>query len=256
MAGQISLKFWAMLALFGIGLVSLLLVHSSLLLAAVVMLGWLVSLCLHEGGHAICAYYGGDWTMDDSGYLRLDITQYTDLTSSVIIPVTMLALGGVPLPGGAVMIHPDSLRNRRWKVLTALGGVIANLACAAALSIGFHTLSLVRSVTYAHLALALMIYHQVIAIAINILPLPTLDGWAALEPFIPESFLLKRILRNRWHARSVSLLVFLVIFTSMYYIPGFRKGTELMLLLFGIPADAIRSGAQLFQSGFGVTKLI
>ena len=156
--------------------------------------------------------------MDDSGYLRLDITQYTDLTSSVIIPVTMLAVGGVPLPGGAVMIHPDSLRSRRWKVLTALGGVIANLACATVFSVSYHALSIVLSVTYAHLALALMIYHQVVAMAINILPLPTLDGWAALEPFIPESFILKRILRNRWHARSVSLLVFLVIFTSLYYV--------------------------------------
>ena len=34
---------------------------------AIVLIGWIFSLCLHEFGHAIVAYYGGDKTVKDKG---------------------------------------------------------------------------------------------------------------------------------------------------------------------------------------------
>ena len=43
-----------------------------------VLAGWVVSLCLHEFGHAIVAYLGGDYTVADKGYLTLDVRKYAD----------------------------------------------------------------------------------------------------------------------------------------------------------------------------------
>jgi len=38
----------------------------------IVFFGWIFSLCLHEFSHAIVAYYGGDTTVKDKGYLTFN----------------------------------------------------------------------------------------------------------------------------------------------------------------------------------------
>jgi len=61
--------------------------------------GWAVSLCLHEFGHALLAYRGGDRSVRAKGYLTLDIRRYTDPVFSLVLPLLLLAVGGIPLPG-------------------------------------------------------------------------------------------------------------------------------------------------------------
>ena len=46
----------------------------------IVIGGWAASLCLHEFGHAITAYRGGDLSIPGKGYLTLDPVSYTHLT--------------------------------------------------------------------------------------------------------------------------------------------------------------------------------
>ena len=41
-----------------------------------------------------------------TGYLTLDIRRYTDVGLSFVLPVVFLLLGGIPLPGGAVLDQP------------------------------------------------------------------------------------------------------------------------------------------------------
>ena len=65
-----------------------------------------MSLCLHEFGHALVAYRGGDRSVRGKGYLTLDIRRYTDVGLSFVLPVLFLLLGGIPLPGGAVLDRP------------------------------------------------------------------------------------------------------------------------------------------------------
>ncbi|MGH3670794.1 MAG: site-2 protease family protein, partial [Pseudonocardiaceae bacterium] len=74
--------------------------------------GWAVALCLHEFGHALTAYRGGDRAVRARGYLTLDIRRYTDPVMSLLVPLALLALGGIPLPGGAVWINRAALRSR------------------------------------------------------------------------------------------------------------------------------------------------
>ncbi len=57
---------------------------------AVVLGGWVITLCLHEFAHAAVAYAGGDISVRARGYLTLNPLRYTDLAYSVIIPILLL----------------------------------------------------------------------------------------------------------------------------------------------------------------------
>src|SRR5262249_31347327 len=67
-----------------------------------VLTGFLISLCLHEFGHAFVAYHCGDTTVGEKGYLTLNPLLYTDVQYSILFPILIMAIGGVGLPGGAV----------------------------------------------------------------------------------------------------------------------------------------------------------
>ena len=67
--------------------------------------GWLVSLCLHEFGHAYTAWKYGDRDVEVRGYLTLNPLKYTNPLLSLGLPVLFIALGGIGLPGGAVYVR-------------------------------------------------------------------------------------------------------------------------------------------------------
>ncbi|KOV79902.1 peptidase M50 [Nocardia sp. NRRL S-836] len=146
-----------------------------------VLAGWAVTLCLHEFGHAAVAYKGGDFSVRDKGYLTLDIRRYTDPVLSIVLPLVLLALGGIPLPGGAVWINHHALRSKKVESLVSLAGPASNLVIGALL-VGVVVLfsppaALMAAISY----LALL---QVLAFVLNILPIPGLDGWGVWEPFM------------------------------------------------------------------------
>jgi Zn-dependent protease len=147
-----------------------------------VLAGWAVSLCLHEFGHAIVAHRGGDTSVADKGYLTLDIRRYTDPVLSIVLPLVLLAFGGIPLPGGAVWINHHALRSKRIESLVSLAGPLSNLVLGLLLSgsvLLFHPpVGLAAALSY----LALL---QIFAFVLNILPVPGLDGWGVLEPYMP-----------------------------------------------------------------------
>ena len=65
----------------------------------IVLLGWIFSLCLHEFSHALVAYYGGDYTVKDKGYLTFNPLKYTHPVFSLLLPLLFLVMGGIGLPG-------------------------------------------------------------------------------------------------------------------------------------------------------------
>jgi Zn-dependent protease len=142
--------------------------------------GWAVSLCLHEFGHAYVAYKGGDVSVRAKGYLNLDIRRYTDPVFSIVLPLLLLAFGGIPLPGGAVWINHSALRNKRIESLVSLAGPLSNLVFALVLTLILRAMPF--NVLYA--ALSLLALYQVFAFVLNILPIPGLDGWGVIEPWL------------------------------------------------------------------------
>ncbi|GAA2567437.1 site-2 protease family protein [Pseudonocardia hydrocarbonoxydans] len=143
--------------------------------------GWAVSLCLHEFGHAWVALRGGDRSVRDKGYLTLDIRRYTDPVLSFGLPVVFLLLGGIPLPGGAVWIEHGAIRSRAARSLVSLAGPAVNLVLGAALTIAVATVSMPVGLAVGLSCLALI---QVLAFVLNILPVPGLDGFGVLEPYL------------------------------------------------------------------------
>jgi len=144
--------------------------------------GWAVSLCLHEFGHAVVAYRGGDREVYFKGYLTLDPRRYTDPVLSLVMPLILLAIGGVPLPGGAVWINHHALRSKAVESAVSLAGPFANLVTGLALIGAVSAFDPAPGLATALSYLALL---QVFAFVLNILPVPGLDGWGALEPWLP-----------------------------------------------------------------------
>ncbi|MFC6094395.1 site-2 protease family protein [Saccharothrix lopnurensis] len=143
--------------------------------------GWAVSLCLHEFGHAVVAYRGGDHAVKEKGYLTLDIRRYTDPVFSIVLPLVLLAFGGIPLPGGAVWINHHALRDRRVQSMVSLAGPVSNLVLGLLLAA---SVALFDPAPGLAAALSYLAAVQVIAFVLNILPIPGLDGWGVIEPYL------------------------------------------------------------------------
>ncbi|GAB3459031.1 site-2 protease family protein [Actinophytocola sediminis] len=146
-----------------------------------VLAGWGVSLCLHEFGHAIVAYRGGDREVYFKGYLTLDPRRYTDPVFSLLLPLLLLAIGGIPLPGGAVWINHHALRSKGVDSMVSLAGPLSNLAMGVLLIISVDVFEPGVALGGAMSFLALF---QIMAFVLNILPIPGLDGWGAIEPYL------------------------------------------------------------------------
>ncbi|WP_253834076.1 site-2 protease family protein [Actinokineospora globicatena] len=146
-----------------------------------VMGGWAVSLCLHEFGHAIVAFRGGDREVYFKGYLTLDPRRYTDPVLSLLLPLLFLAIGGIPLPGGAVWINHHALRSRAVDSAVSLAGPFSNLVIAFLLTVSVNVFDPAPGIAWGLSFLALL---QLAAFVLNMLPVPGLDGWGAIEPYL------------------------------------------------------------------------
>ncbi|MFC4560491.1 site-2 protease family protein [Nocardiopsis mangrovi] len=152
-----------------------------------ILLGWIVSLALHEFGHALVAYRFGDRSVRGGGYLRLNPFAYRGLFAGLLMPVAFLILGGVGLPGPAPH-DPSAVRGRAGRSLAALAGIAVNLVLAAALTAVVTVLVPADMFTDNWMLVGLMYlsYLNLTAALLNVLPVPGLDGFAALAPYLPE----------------------------------------------------------------------
>jgi Zn-dependent protease len=172
--------------------------------------GWAVSLCLHEFGHAAVAYRGGDREVRAKGYLTLDIRRYTDLGLSFVLPIVILLVGGIPLPGGAVWINHAAIRSRGMQSLVSFAGPASNLVIGGLLTAA---VALVEDMPIGlAIGLSCLAFIQVIAFVLNIIPIPGLDGFGVLEPFLS--------LKARHLAARVRPWAPLVLFVLIIGVPG------------------------------------
>ncbi|RAY15770.1 site-2 protease family protein [Actinomadura craniellae] len=152
-----------------------------------VVTGWIVSLCLHEFGHAYLAYRSGDHTVAAKGYLGLNPLKYGDITLSFALPVLFVLLGGIGLPGGAVWIERHRIRGRLRHSLISAAGPLANLAFAVVLALAVTNL-IHEQRGFFWSALSFLVFLQVTAALLNLLPVPGLDGFGIIEPYLPRAW--------------------------------------------------------------------
>ena len=147
-----------------------------------VIAGFLVSLCLHEFAHAFTAWRFGDHDVAVRGYLTLNPLKYSHPLLSLGLPALAIALGGIGLPGGAVYVR-TSWMTKRQKTLVSLAGPFTNLIFAVLLLLLTRVLSdQAHAIFWA--GVAFLGFLQVTAFVLNMLPVPGLDGYSALEPHL------------------------------------------------------------------------
>lgn len=170
--------------------------------------GWVLSVCLHEFAHAYAAYRAGDRSVEARGYLTLNPFKYTHPVLSILLPLVAIIGGGFALPGGAVYLHPHTFRSRAARSWAAAAGPLTNVALAVVL------IFVARQHGDQHArfwtALAFLALLQVTAAVLNFLPIPGLDGYAIIEPFLdPETVRLGDKVKP-WGLLAVIVLLFYV----------------------------------------------
>ena len=207
----------------------------------VVLVGWVFSLCLHEFSHALVAYYGGDTTVREKGYLTFNPLKYTHPVYSLLLPLLFLMLGGIGLPGGAVYIETWRLRSRGWMTAVSLAGPTANLLLAIVLGVILHFAPVTNSGVWP--GLGFLAFLQVSALVLNLIPLPPFDGFGAIEPYLPVN-LRTNLVQTR------GMLSFAVFFL-LWYVPfinnAFWSLVFTLAQLTGVPLQLAQLGLSGFQ---------
>ena len=203
--------------------------------------GWLVSLCLHEFGHALLAYRFGDRGIEGRGYLTLNPLKYSNVLLSFVLPLVFVLLGGFGMPGGAVWVDRGMITGRARHSLISAAGPVINVAFAVALAIPFHTQLGGEHVDF-WCALAFLMFLQTTASVLNLLPVPGLDGYGILEPWLPAHW--------RRGARMVQPYGMLIVF-AVLWVPQinalFFTLVRWVTTALGVPWEAIGWGDHLFR---------
>jgi Zn-dependent protease len=211
-----------------------------------VLAGWLVSLCLHEFGHAIVAYHSGDRSVRAKGYLTLDLLRYTHWQYSIVLPLAFLALGGIGLPGGAVYVKTRALRSRLHRSLVSAGGPAATLAVLATLLAILGTAgsgsTLLDTTPALYEALAFLAFLQLTALIFNLLPVPGLDGWGILDPWLP-----RKVRERGWRAAGIAPLLLILLLFLPPVNRAFWNGVYALSGIIGLESWAIAVGRALFE---------
>lgn len=207
-----------------------------------VIAGWLVSLCLHEFGHAFTAWRFGDATMKSEvaghGYLTLNPFKYSHPLLSLGLPVLVIALGGIGLPGGAVYVR-TSWMTARQKTLVSLAGPAANLVLAVLL-LGITRIFFDPAHSVFWSGLAFLGFLQVTAVVLNLLPVPGLDGYGALEPHLSPDTQRALAPAKQWGLFILLILLFTPVLNRWFFSVVFW-----FVDLTGVPGQLVSIGSQL-----------
>lgn len=207
----------------------------------IVFFGWIFSLCLHEFSHALVAYFGGDHTVREKGYLTFNPLKYTHPLMSIILPLLILMMGGIGLPGGAVYIETWRIRNRFWLSAMSLAGPAANLLVAVILAIILRFSPVENSGIWPGISFLLVL--QISAVLFNLIPLPPFDGYNAIEPFLNPVI---RMQMDR--VRGFTIWILLLAFWYLPFVARFFwDGVYIFSAILGVNWDLVVTGLERFR---------
>jgi Zn-dependent protease len=191
------------------------------------MIGWIMTVVLHEFAHGLVAFWGGDYTIQERGGLTLNPLQYIDPMMSIVLPIVFLAMGGIPLPGGATYVRRDLLRSRFWDCAVSAAGPAMNLLIFLLLCIPLHPRvgwiprnSYILGWTDAQIFVAGLAFSQILSVILNLFPIPPLDGFGIISPFLPHDVRV-RAMTPPWNS-----ILFFGFFLVLWRVPGVMIAIE------------------------------
>ncbi|NEQ50203.1 MAG: tetratricopeptide repeat protein [Leptolyngbya sp. SIO3F4] len=236
-----------------------------LIWTVLVFSGYVLSVCLHEFGHALVAYWGGDTSVKDKGYLTLNPLKYTHPAYTLWMPLIFLLMGGIPLPGAAVYINVSRLRGSAWRSAVSAAGPLMTGLVAVAIALYLQLLQpdygavnatlfgAIRGIDTAVVTrqdwliqgLVLLLVLEVAGVFLNLIPLPGLDGFGIIEPWLSVELQQK--------AHKYSRYSILALFAAFWIIPDFNRGfwglIDRVVVFLGVPGDSANLGFALFRQG-------
>lgn len=174
-----------------------------------VMGGWVISLCLHEFAHAVTGFRFGDHGAELRGYLTLNPLKYAHPGLSLVLPLLFIVLGGIGFPGGAVYINQAGFTKAQRSVVSA-AGPLTNIVLGGVLLvlIGRQDLYAVLPELNFWSALSMLAVLQITAALLNLLPIPGLDGYGIIEPYLSD--------QTRRSVEPIAPYGFLLIFVLLF----------------------------------------
>jgi len=153
----------------------------------------LISVALHEFGHALMAHKLGDDTPSRQGRVTLNPLAHADPIGTLLLPI----IGGVSGFGGfgwgkPVQWQPNRITRKismsTAKILVAIAGPSMNLLLAITIA-GVHAILLSQHVVLLTSEVSQILMFAVLANFIlfffNLLPVPPLDGGHVAQSFVP-----------------------------------------------------------------------
>jgi Zn-dependent protease len=166
---------------------------------------FMVSISLHEFGHALMSYLCGDDTAEKSGRLTVNPLAHLDLFGTILL--VLVGFGWAkPVP-----IDPRNLKHPRWQQpLIAFAGPLVNLLLLIICLIGYNWAGPFSPFAETW---KVGIFINAMLVVFNMLPLPPLDGSMILREVLPSKA------REQYDSMAQFSWVFLMI---ALYLPATR----------------------------------
>ncbi len=161
---------------------------------AVLLIALILSVAVHEFGHAISADKLGDSTPRHQGRVTLNPLAHIDPLGTLIFPIIAFVTSfGLLGWGRPVQINPVAftrrLRMKTSHLIVAIAGPAMNVVLALLVTVLYAVLLLTNVLTPSHPVsggLHLVIQLNWILCFFNLLPCPPLDGGAVLAGLLPD----------------------------------------------------------------------
>ena len=211
---------------------------------AVFALPVIFAITLHEAAHGYAALRFGDRTAESQGRISLNPIRHFDLVGTLIVPLTILVIS--KLTGGAgilfgwakpVPVNFNNLRRPKQDMLwVAAAGPGANLLMALIWA-GLIKLAFAMPGSGFAMPLALMgaagIFINAVLMALNLIPLPPLDGGRIAVSLLPRT-LAYNLARIEPYGIFILLGLMFMGLLGVFMWPPIQSLIQLAAFVFGI----------------------
>jgi Zn-dependent protease len=157
------------------------------------LVAFVLSVTVHEFGHAFVADRLGDGLPRAQGRVTLSPVRHIDPLGTIIIPLLAMFMSGVPFIawGKPVQTNPAKMTTRLPRatasLLVSLAGPFMNLVLAVLVSAGLIVMAKAGLVgpAVAEAVIRFVVVLNISLMFFNLLPIPPLDGASILEVILP-----------------------------------------------------------------------
>jgi len=184
--------------------------------AVVFLIALILSIAVHEFGHAITADKLGDRTPRYQGRVTLNPIAHIDPIGTLVMPLVIF-FSGWPLIGWGkpVMVNPAAftrrLRMKTANLIVAVAGPAMNVALALLVTVIYTVLlaaGLLKDGSPLHQGIVGVIFLNWALAFFNLIPVPPLDGGSVLAGLLPDRYdNVNQILRQYGWLILIGLLI-------------------------------------------------